>query len=73
MYFSNDYLYFFFKDILTKIKTHFVDEQKHIRFGDWTVYDVSLLSLKLFYSLNTFSQFLIPSDRGFEQALVHYV
>lgn len=35
-------------DILNKIKTHLVDEQKHIRFGDWNVYDIEVLNKHLF-------------------------
>ena len=30
------------QDILCKIKGVLVDEKKHVRYGDWNVYDVSV-------------------------------
>lgn len=34
-------------DILCKIKTHLVDQQKHVRFGDWNANDIEVLNKHL--------------------------
>ncbi|EFX64850.1 hypothetical protein DAPPUDRAFT_219469 [Daphnia pulex] len=35
-------------DILCKIKTHLVDQAKHIRYGDWNVQEIDVLNKHLF-------------------------
>ena len=44
----------FTQDILCKIKTHLIDNKKHIRYGDWTVNNVRVFR-NVFYFKNFFS------------------
>jgi len=52
-------------DILCKIKGVLVDEKKHVRYGDWNVYDIEVLNKHLFITSKPVIYLVNMSEKDF--------